>query len=135
MSTRPASITVIGIILMIFGGFGVLAMLMFIAMKDSPFMQPALQMNPMPVSVQIAFGLVGTLVYILCGALLLLRQGWARYAYILWNVFSIAYTLYTSPYSPLLLIPSVVILAVAVYFMFTPPVRAWFRKQDAAPAT
>lgn len=133
MSARPNSVTVAAIIIMVLSGFGLLSMLFLFEMKDSPLMQQALQANPTPVPVQIGIGLTGSLLCLACGILLLLRHGWVRYVYIVWSVGSIVYGFITSP-TPLLMIPGTVIFLVLAYFLFTPAARAWFGKQDAAPA-
>ncbi len=135
MTARPTSITVIGWILIVFGIFGLLGMLMFAGLMNSPLVHQALEASRVPVPVQLALGFTGTVVYLVCGISLLKRQGWARFVYAAWGVVSIVYMLLSSPYPSLLMIPSVALYVVIVFFLFRPEARAYFAgRSEPTPA-
>ncbi len=131
MTARPISITVIGWILIVFGAFGVLGILVTAAMWNSPLMQQMLARVHAPIPVQIAVGVTGMIIRPACGIALLLRQNWARFLYVGWSLCAFAYTIVSSPYTPLILIPSVVLTLVIVYFLFTPIARQYFTGNGA----
>lgn len=132
MSTRPTSVTVVSIIIIVLACFGLLSTLLYFAVKDDPMVQQALQGSAVPGTVQIALGLGSGLIDLICGILLLLRQGWARYVYVILGVANIIYTFATSPYTPFMLVLSTVFFLVVAYFLFTPKARAWFGKRETA---
>ena len=133
MSARPTSITVIAWILIVLGGFGLLGMLMFAGMMHNPLVQQTLEASRVPAPVQLAIGFAGTLVYVVSGVALLLRQGWARYLYAVWGLASFAYTLYSTPYPSVLFIPSVVLYLVFLFFLFRKTSRTWFARSGETP--
>ncbi len=134
MTPRPDSITVIGWLLIVFGVFGILGLLLMAAIWNSPMVQQALAQSHAPISVQITVGLSGMIIRPACGIALLLRQNWARFVYVGWSLIACAYAVITSPCTPLLLIPSLVLTLVIVYFLFRPVATEYFTGK-ATPAT
>ena len=131
MDKRPDSVTVIGIILIVFGGFGLLGSLAFFALKDNPMIQQALAQMQVPVSVQIAISLAGALISIGGGIAVILRQGWAVYLLTAWAVAALGYGFYASP-SVLGVLVSLIYWALILVFLFLPANRAWFKGKSAA---
>jgi len=126
MTPRPDSITVVGWLLIVFGAFGVLGMLLMAALWNSPIMHQILARIHAPIPVQVAVGVTGIIVRPICGIALLLRQNRARFLYIGWSLIAFTYVVITSPYTPLLLIPSLVITLVIIYFLFRPVATQYF---------
>ena len=130
---RPTSITVIGWILIVFGVFGLLSVLVILALKDNPIMQQSMTVIPVALPVQIARGVVGVAVTFACGIGVLRRQNWARFLYVGWKLTTLVYFFIVSPFSPLLTIPSIVFFLILTYFLFEPTATRYFA--DAAPAS
>jgi hypothetical protein len=130
MSPRPDSITVIGWLLIVFGAFGVLGILLMAALWDNPLMHQIVAWIHAPVPVQLAVGVSGMIIRPACGIGLLLRQNWARFLYLGWSVLAFAYVIITSPYTPLLLIPPVLATLVIVYFLFRPVATQYFTGKE-----
>jgi hypothetical protein len=134
MNARPTSVTVIGWILIVFGICGLLGMLLFAGLMNSPLVQQTMEASRVPASVQLAVGFAGVAVYLVCGISLLKRQGWARFVYAIWGLASFVYMFLSSPYPSLLMIPSAVLYLVIVFFLFRPAARTYFAGKDSAPA-
>lgn len=126
MSVRPISVTVVAWILIAFGLFGVLGVLMMALMWNFPLMRQGLARVHAPVPLQIAVGLAGVVIQSLCGLALLFRQNWARFLYVGWSVFALSYAVITSPLTLWLLVPSLVLTLMIVYFLFTPAAKEYF---------
>lgn len=135
MPVRPLSVTVIAWILIVFGLFGLLGVLMLLAMSGSPIMQASLARAHTPLPVQLTLGTFGSLVQLLCGIALLFRQNWARFVYAGWAVIGLAYTVITSPYTLWLIAPSLVFVLVVVYFLFRPAAQQYFSGATVAAST
>lgn len=135
MDKRPSSVTVIGVILIVFGGLGLLSSLAFFALKDNPMVQQIMsqaqaQMT-VPMSVQIAISLVGSLISIGCGIAVMMRQGWAVYLLTAWALAIIAYGLYASP-SLFGILGGLIYWGLILGFLYIPANRAWFAGKSAA---
>lgn len=129
MPARPMSVIVVAWILIVFALFGLLSMLMLLALSGTPLMQASLARVHTPLPVQISFGTFGSLLQLSCGIALLFRQNWARYLYTAWAVIGLAYSVITSPYTLWLMVPSIVFTIVIVYFLFTPVANRYFTRE------
>ena len=135
MAQRPTSVTVVGWILIVLSVFGFLGMAMMAALINSPLMQQTLATNPLPPLAILAMGSFGSLVSLAGGIGCLRRWGWVRYVYLVWSAGSLAFNLYTTPYSWLLMIPSFAISLAVIVVMFLPKAHRWFAgKGDEAAA-
>jgi hypothetical protein len=126
MDNRPTSVTVISVLLIVFGAIGLLGVLAIVGLQDNPMIHDALAQVSAPVPVQIAMGSVGVLVSIGTGVACILRKGWMRFVYIGWWVISFIYGYMVNPLSIISVALSVVFFGIVVYFLFTPKARAWF---------
>lgn len=135
MAARPTSVTVIGWILIVFAAFGFLSMLMLASLINSPLMQQTLAQNPLPPMAVLITGFVGTVITLLCGLGSLKRWGWVRYVYLVWSAASLLLNFFTSPYSKLLMLPSVVLFVAVAVVLFMPASNAWFAGKESSAAT
>lgn len=134
MPVRPVSVTVVAWILIVFGIFGVFAILFAALLWNMPLMQQGLAQIHAPVPVQVATGLAGVVIRLSCGVALLFRQNWARFLYAVWSVFALGYTVVTSPFTLWLMVLSLALTLVFVYFLFTPAARQYFTGASTAAA-
>ncbi|MGA9853772.1 MAG: hypothetical protein WBR29_00645 [Gammaproteobacteria bacterium] len=130
MTLRPDSITVVGWLLIVFGVFGVLGILLMAALWTSPIMQQVLTQVHARIPAQVAVGVTGMIVRPTCGIAFLLRQNWARFVYVGWPLIAFAYAIITNPYTQLLLIPSLVLTLVIVHFLFRPVATQYFTAKE-----
>lgn len=131
MPVRPISVTVVAWLLIVFGIFGAFGVLFMALLWDTPLMQQNLARIHAPLPLQVAIGLAGAVIRPACGIALLFRQNWARYLYIGWSVVALSYAAVTSPFTSWLLVPSLVLTLVIVYFLFTPAARQYFTGETA----
>ncbi len=132
MAQRPTSMSVLGWILIVFGILGFLFSAMMAALMNNPLIQQTMAANPLSPLVMVVISLLGSTITLFCGISCLKRWGWVRYLYAAWTVASLLLNFFTTPYSKLLMLPSVVIFAVVIWFLFAPEARAYFAKRDAA---
>lgn len=125
---RPNSLTVVGWVLIVLGGFGVLGTLMA---TSNPVALQMLERSPLPVSVHVAIGVIGALVSITSGYGVLKGLGWSRLLYTAWILVTIAITLVTMPFTSLMMV-GWLIQAVIIFFLFRPEANAWFGGGSAA---
>ena len=125
---RPNSLTVIGWVLIVLGAFGALATLM---LPVNPVAVQLLEQSPLPLSMHVAIGAIGALISIACGYGVLKGLGWSRLLYTAWILISVAITLFSMPFSSLMII-GWVIQAVIIFFLFRPEASAWFVGGSAA---
>jgi hypothetical protein len=133
MDQRPESVTVIGWMLIVFGVLGLLCFLMSWSLQDWPLIQQSMATYHYPISYRtmVMVGLAGGVVHVLCGAALLRRLDWARYLFVAWTAPATAYGLWIAPWK-VYAIPSVLLMAVAIAFLFRPAANRWFAGKSAA---
>ena len=127
---RPTSLTVIGWLLIVFALFGLVGQMM---VGSNTAAQQILAESPLPASVHMAMGFVGALIGLACGYGVLKGLNWSRYLYVGWSIVALIFGLLTMPFTSMLLL-SVLILAVFIYFLFRPAANAWFTGGSAAQA-
>jgi len=128
MAQRPTSMTVIGWLLIVFGTFGVIGMLM---LPNNPVAVKMLEQSPLPLSVHMAIGAIGALVSAACGYGVLKGLGWSRLLYTGWFIGAIAIALITTPFNSLMLL-GWLLNAVVIFFLFRPAANAWLGQGAAA---
>jgi len=130
MQQRPTSMTVIGWLLIVFGAFGLIGVVM---LPNNPMAVKVLEQSPLPLSAHIAIGAVGALVSAASGYGILKGLGWSRLLYTGWFIGAIAIALITTPFNSLMLL-GWLLNAVVIYFLFRPAANAWFGQGSAAGA-
>lgn len=131
MDKRPTSITVVSIILIIFGVVALLGVLAWYALKDTPEMQAATAKVPTN-TLDFIIGATGSLLMIACAIGFLLRQGWMRFLLLVWVVWIFVYGYARGHLHIVPVVRDVVIYGLTFYFLFTPKARAWFAAKPAA---
>jgi hypothetical protein len=134
MTKRPTSVAVVAWLMVVFASIGVAAMLILAFTIQTPTMQEIMARSWVPVPIQLAVGWLGTVIMMVCGFALLYRQNWARWLYVGSTLAGLLYNFFSSPYPPVLMIPSVVFFLVAAYFLFVPVAQQYFKREDAPPA-
>jgi len=107
MRLRPASVTIIGIIVLVLGMTGGISAILRLVLH-SDVMRQEIAKNGLPISLQYAISIVGPLVYLTGGYYLLRVLNWARYLYFTWTVLMFAISLATSPMK-MMLLPGILI--------------------------
>jgi hypothetical protein len=122
MEKRPTSMTVIGVLLIIFALFGLIGA--FTA-ASNPTMTKVLEQMHMSLLFYQALAVVGSLISVACGYGVLKGQPWSRVLYLVWGVISLGINLYTSPMKGLVVF-SLIFLVIIVGFLFTNTANDWF---------
>ena len=129
---RPTSLSIISWVLIVLGVLGGLSVLWsYHTLSTNPQVLALMQRSPVSPPVQEAVGLLGCIIEVVAGVLMLRRVAAGRLLYVVWGAFSILFALGTSPVAAVA-IPSIVIYALIVFFLFRRPVSAWLRAD--APA-
>ncbi|MGA9852835.1 MAG: hypothetical protein WBR15_07895 [Gammaproteobacteria bacterium] len=81
---------------------------------------------------QVTIGLAGVVIRLSCGVAFLFRQNWARFLYVGWSAFALGYSILTSPFTLWLMVPSLVLTLVIVYFLFTADAKRYFTDEIRA---
>lgn len=132
---RPTSISVISILLIVFGFLGLLGQLFMMFSTTEEMRQAMQEVSSLPFEVQVAQGLVGSVVTIVCGFGLRAGANWARVLYVVFMVLGIVISFATSELT-LALAPSVLFTALIIFFLYRPAANAFFsgaRASDADP--
>ena len=127
MGKRPLSVTIIAWFLIV---TSIVSVFTFWSAFHSPMTERVMAASPLPRSVHIGFAAFSLVLNLVIGVALLKRQNWARYLYVGFGLFGIAFGLATSPIKSLLLL-NVVFLAVIAFFLFRRPANEWFRGDQA----
>src|SRR3954447_25391206 len=122
MRERPLSLTIVGWFLIVTGVLGVLGTLM---VTSNPMAMQIYAQSPLPLSVHIGLGVVGTLISILCGYGVLKGLNWSRFLYAGWSLIGFAVSVLTIRVTSLLVL-GLAFYAVIVFFLFRPAANAWF---------
>lgn len=121
---RPLSISIIAWILIVLSGLSVFSTVYMMA-SNNPTMKSAMELSKLPVPVQYASMIIGIIIGISCGIGMLKGLNWSRMIYAVWAIFSMILGLVTSPMK-VSMIPSLIIFAVILFFLFRPAATEWF---------
>jgi hypothetical protein len=121
---RPTSISIIGWLFIVFAALGLLGTLM---MSSNPIVTQMLAQSPLPLSVHVAIGFIGSLISAACGYGVLKGMSWSRFLYLGWTVASTIFNFGTMPVTSLSLFGLVIPLAI-LFFLFRPAANEWFRQ-------
>ena len=131
MKTRPVSVSVIGWLLIVMGGLSFFSILLTI---NNPMVHEAMSGNPLPIPILYTVSFLNILVMIASGIGILKGYNWARWLYVIWNTFEFFVGFTTFPVKRMML-PGLVVFLIIVFFLFSPPVNAFFasaKKPDKA---
>ncbi|MGE5624626.1 MAG: hypothetical protein ACM3ZT_03665 [Bacillota bacterium] len=131
MPQRPTSVTVIAILLIVFGTLAFLGLAAFQAVKDDPSVQAALANLPSTNTLDFVVGYIGAGLYVACGTGFLLRQGWMRFLLLLWTLLSLVYENYRGHMTVFSFGRDLVFYGVVFFFLFTAKARGWFGAKAA----
>jgi MFS family permease len=123
MNKRPTSITVIAWILIILGGFSLIPATTSLIKE---LMGPSLISPP----IEYALIYLGVLSYLVSGIAILKAQNWARFLFIVWQVFYYTIRMSRNPFA-IGIVPSVFIfLIVPIFFLFRPRANDYFAGRE-----
>jgi len=127
---RPISLAIIGWFLLVTGALGLFGMLFTF---NNPVMTQVYAQSPLPLSVHLAIGVVGTIITAACGYGILKGFNWSRFLYLGWSLISFAISFATIPVTSIIVV-SLVFVGVIAFFLFRPAANAWFDRTAEAKA-
>ncbi len=122
MRPRPLSITIIGWYLLV---VGFLTLPGAFGPGDDPQVQAMFARQRVPVAVQQAVILAGSVANLVSGYFLLRGQNWARHLYVAWTLVQFGYAWLAIPYR-LVIIPGALLFLLIVYLLFRPRANSFF---------
>lgn len=127
--TRPTSITLIAWLIILTSAVNAL-MLLFVEFHPpaQERLYQAISDSPIPIPVQLAFGLAGLAVSLACGVSMLKGANWARVLYLSWGVVGLLVGIVNVGGIQRML-PGAVILAATAYFLTRKPASAFFTER------
>jgi hypothetical protein len=128
MMKRPTSVSIIAWFLI---ATSLISVITSYTSLDNPIAQELMAKNLLPLSVQYVMLYFGLAISVASGVAMLKGWNWGRTLYVAWSVFGLVIGLVTSPMK-LVLIPSVIVLAIIVFFLYRPKVNAFFSSRQAA---
>jgi hypothetical protein len=121
---RPPSVTVVACVLFAFGVLGCVGTA-FAIVSGGEAGREAIAERPVPLPVQFAWSVTGTIVDLVCAYYLLRGRNWSRYLYVGWTVISLIAAFLTAPIK-ILIIPGVAIFCAITFVLFRPAANAFF---------
>ncbi|HET7650249.1 MAG TPA: hypothetical protein VFL15_06085 [Gammaproteobacteria bacterium] len=135
MTARPAAVTVISWVQIVFAALGVFGMVITFLLINNPMMRDALARNHAPVPVQLAMSVASLAINLSCAIGFLNRQNWARFVFVGWSVLAIIYTLVVVALSAWILVPGLVLPVITAVIVFLPDANRYFSGKDDATRT
>lgn len=136
MTARPAAVTVISWIQIVFAALGVFGMVITFLLINNPMMQDALARNHAPVPVQLAVSVASLAINLSCAIGFLNGKNWARFVFVGWSAISIVYTFTVVAISAWILVPGLVLPVITAVIVFLPDANRYFSgKGEAAQAS
>jgi hypothetical protein len=122
MEKRPLSLTIIAVVLVVLSLLGLVTIFM---MGSNPAMAEAVsQMNVSLMFLQI-WGVIGTIVTLICAYGIWKGLPWSRVLYVVWGVIGLVVSFYTSPTKAGVVL-GLIILVVISAFLWTNTANDWF---------
>lgn len=128
MMKRPTSVSIIAWFLI---ATSLISVITSYTSLDNPIAQELMAKNLLPLSVQYVMLYFGLAISVASGVAMLKGWNWGRTLYVAWSVCGLVIGLVTSPMK-LVLIPSAIVLAIIVFFLYRPKVNAFFSSRQAA---
>ena len=130
MHKRPTSITVISILLIVFGALSLVSGVTIYFMQDNEVYQEALKTYKQPVWVQVAIIVTSSLIQIGSAIAMLKGAHMGRIVYAATSVAGLVYSFVVSP-NKLTPIPSCLFVGVICYFLFRQSANDYFKPSGA----
>jgi hypothetical protein len=124
MRKRPASVTFISWFFLV---GSVCALIMGFVASNNPIVLAEMLKSPIPVPLQFGMMYLGAAVSMTSGIFMLRGKNWARFLYIIWSAIGFLISLVTAP-AKLMLIPSLIVYGVIVFFLLRPKANAFFSR-------
>lgn len=121
---RPASVTVISVVLV---GWAAVAILGAVLLLADPTAVEV--MKERPVAVFLLF--TGPLIMLVSGLAIWTGSNWGRVLYVVWGIFNFGLARLFTPFSWAEFVP-LAVFAILVFFLFRPEAKAYFNGTSAA---
>ncbi|MBI5191137.1 MAG: hypothetical protein HZA22_10725 [Nitrospirae bacterium] len=122
MTKRPLAVTIISWFLIVGGVISVFSISFSL---NNPIARDMMSKSLLPLPVQVAMVYVGVVIGITSGVAMLKCRKWGRTLYVSWSALGFLVSLVTSPLR-LMLIPSILVFGIMVYFLFRPDANEYF---------
>jgi hypothetical protein len=123
MDKRPLSLTIIGWFLIIVSLFGLYSVF---TIQSNPVAMKMLEQMHVPLLFQQVWGIIGTVVTLICAYGILKGQPWSRVLYVAWGIIGLVVGFYVSPIKAFLVL-SLIFLVVISVFLFSDKANDWFQ--------
>jgi hypothetical protein len=123
MEKRPVSLTIIAVVLIVLSLLGLVILFM---MGSNPAMTKAVEQMHVSLVFLQAWGVLGTVVNLICAYGILKGLPWSRVLYVVWGVIGLVVSAYTSPTKGGVVL-GLVILVVISAFLWTNTANDWFQ--------
>jgi hypothetical protein len=127
MDERPKSITIISWYLIVSTGISLIVSQLSLR---NPATRELMSKSSIPINVQIIVMYAGLLITLVSGIAMLKRQNWARFIYVGWRIITSIIIIATLPMK-VLIIPSIIVFLIVVYFLFQPKANDYFKTKEA----
>jgi hypothetical protein len=122
MEKRPVSLTIIAVVLIVLAVLGLIGIFMI---GSVPAMSAALAQMHVSLPLYQAWGVLGTIVTLVCAYGILKGLPWSRVLYLVWGIIGLVVSAYISPTKSSLVL-GLVILVVVCAFLWTNAANDWF---------
>lgn len=126
MKARPLSISIISWFLIV---TSVIALISTAFSYNNPEVIKIMELSALPITLQFLLAFTGLSITMLSAILMFKANNIGRFLYTGWVVISFIITLVTSPLT-LMLIPSLVVSSIMIFFLFRPKANEYFVKQQ-----
>jgi membrane protein YdbS with pleckstrin-like domain len=123
MEKRPLSLTIIGWLLVVFTLFGLYGLA---TMGSNPVATKMLEQMHVSLRFEQAWGLLGSVVNLVCAYGILKGIPWSRVLFVVWGVIGLVVGFYISPIKYVLVFSLVFIVVIAA-FLWTNAANDWFQ--------
>lgn len=127
---KPTSLTVIGVIIIIFGVLGGVSAASILAFKDDPNFAPMLEQLPLSPEAHVGIGVIGAVLTVAAGVGVLMGKNWGRWLYVVLSLFNVVFGVAINPNAQGLIsaVFGLLILGIISYFLFRARENAYFKR-------
>ena len=122
MDKRPLSLTIIAVVLVVLSLLGLAGIFM---MGSSPAMAEAVSQMHVSLMFLPVWGVIGTIVNLICAYGIFKGLPWSRVLYVVWGVIGLIVSFYTSPTKAGVVLGLIVLIAISA-FLWTNTANDWF---------